>query len=147
MPHRLSGGGDRADHLNWISSRVPPWSAAPEPALGRSSAVLKRLHHIGGRLSDRIATVAGHSAAQGLVLLACGLWLVGGGSFDILSDILAVGGFALTQMVLNQQRRRDAALHLKIDELVLALEGARNEIAGSELRTEEEIAELRQVVD
>ena len=49
----------------------------------------------------------------------------------------------LTQMVLNQQRRSEAALHMKIDELILAKRGARDELAGIERKTEDEMEKLR----
>jgi low affinity Fe/Cu permease len=46
-------------------------------------------------------------------------------------------------MVLNQQRRRELALQLKIDELILSKRGARDEVAGIERKTEAEIEEIR----
>ena len=96
------------------------------------------------RLSTSVADAAAHPGAQMLVLLACIVWLVAGGSETALASTMSIGGFILTQMVLNQQRRREAALHLKIDELVLAKMGARDEIAGIEHKTEEEIEQLRE---
>ncbi|MDB5736770.1 MAG: hypothetical protein JWO65_438 [Sphingomonas bacterium] len=56
---------------------------------------------------------------------------------------MSIGSFILTQMVLNQQRRREIALHLKIDELVLSKKGARDEVAGIEHKSEAEIEALR----
>jgi low affinity Fe/Cu permease len=56
---------------------------------------------------------------------------------------MTIGGFILTQMVLSQQRRRENALHLKIDELLVAMNGARSELAGSEHAPDEEIERLR----
>ena len=81
--------------------------------------------------------------AQLIVLVGCALWLILGGSEASLASAMSIGAFVLTQMVLNQQRRREMALHLKIDELILAVTGARNEVAGIEGKTEEEIEELR----
>ena len=53
-------------------------------------------------------------------------------------------------MVLNRQNereadahRRDVAMHAKIDELVIAMKGARNEMAGIEELDEEDIEELK----
>ncbi|NIJ32444.1 low affinity iron permease family protein [Sphingomonas oligoaromativorans] len=56
---------------------------------------------------------------------------------------MSIGSFLLTQMVLNQQRRRELALQIKIDELILAKSGARDELAGIERKTEDEIEQLR----
>jgi low affinity Fe/Cu permease len=46
-------------------------------------------------------------------------------------------------MVLNGQRRSEQALHLKMDELVYAIEGARNAVAGIETKSTEELDALR----
>jgi low affinity Fe/Cu permease len=106
--------------------------------------VLTRLHHWIGLLSARIAEFAGHAVVQLAVLLASLTWLVVGGSEAALASTMTIGGFILTQMVLNQQRRRENALHLKIDELLLAMKGARDELAGSEHAADEEIERLRE---
>jgi len=42
----------------------------------------------------------------------------------------------------NTQNRDSAALHLKLDEIVRALEGARDDVRGVESRSEPEIREL-----
>jgi low affinity Fe/Cu permease len=61
----------------------------------------------------------------------------------VLTSTMSIGSFLLTQMVLNQQRRRELALQIKIDELILAKSGARDELAGIERKTEDEIEQLR----
>ncbi|WP_010188720.1 low affinity iron permease family protein [Sphingomonas sp. PAMC 26605] len=61
--------------------------------------------------------------------------------------VLSVLAITLTQMVLNQQRLSERALHMKIDELVFAMKGARDEIAGIEGKTEEELEALRRTGD
>lgn len=61
---------------------------------------------------------------------------------------LSVLAITLTQMVLNQQRRHEAALHLKIDELVHGIDGPRDEFMGIEGKTEAELEKLRrEIVD
>jgi low affinity Fe/Cu permease len=45
----------------------------------------------------------------------------------------------------NTQHRDSAALHLKLDEIITNLEGPRDELAGSESKSHEEIDELREV--
>jgi low affinity Fe/Cu permease len=110
--------------------------------------MLKRLYNLGSLVSDRVATGAGHPLAIALVALACGVWFIvaGPGGENTLTLILSVAAITLTQMVLNQQRRSERALHLKIDELILAVSGARDEIAGIESKTEEELEGLRRTV-
>lgn len=61
----------------------------------------------------------------------------------MLASSVSIGSFVLTQMVLNQQRRRELALQLKIDELILSKRGARDEFARIERKTEAEIEEIR----
>ena len=68
----------------------------------------------------------------------------------MLTLALSVLAITLTQMVLNTQKsreveahRRDVALHAKLDELVLSIKGARDELAGIEEREEEEIEAIR----
>ena len=46
-------------------------------------------------------------------------------------------------LIQNTQNRDSHALHLKIDELILSKKGARDEVAGVEGKTEEELAALR----
>jgi low affinity Fe/Cu permease len=106
-------------------------------------AMIRPLFHATRTVSTAVADAAGHPAAQLVVLLGCVLWWAMGGSEGSLGSALSIGSFVLTQMVLNQQRRRERALHLKIDELILSKTGARNEIVGIEQKTEEEIEEFR----
>ena len=104
-----------------------------------------KLYLFGCKVSDRGANMSGHPAAIALVAIFCAVWFVEGGpkGVNTLTLILSVLAITLTQMVLNQQRRSEAALHMKIDELILAKRGARDELAGIELKTEDEIEKLR----
>ena len=99
------------------------------------------------RASTTVSNFAANSIVQAIVLVGCVAWLVLGGGEAALASALTIGGFILTQMVLNQQRRRDNALHLKIDELIVAMNGARNEVAGVESAAAEEIERLRKERD
>lgn len=104
-----------------------------------------KLYLFGCKVSDRGANFAGHPAAIALVAIFCAVWFVRGGPSGIntLTLILSVLAITLTQMVLNQQRRSEAALHMKIDELILTKRGARDELAGIERKTEDELEKLR----
>lgn len=109
----------------------------------------KRLYAIGCRISEVGANGSGHPAAIVLVALFCAVWFVATGPAgeNTLTLILSVAAITLTQMVLNQQRRSERALHMKIDELVIAMKGARNEIAGIENKSEDELEALRRTGD
>ena len=110
-----------------------------------------RLEAAGCWLSEKAADSSAHPFAQiGLVLL-CALWFAFAWRVDWLTAGLSILAITLTQMVLNQQNRRekdahrrDVALHAKLDELLIASRRARDELAGIEELEEEEIRELRE---
>jgi low affinity Fe/Cu permease len=108
-----------------------------------------KLHEVGSRVSDAVADAAGHPLSQLLVVLVCGAGLALGDPAieNALALILSVSAITLTQMVLNQQKRHDAALHLKIDELIYAKRGARDELAGIEGSSAEHLDALRRSED
>ncbi len=62
-------------------------------------------------------------------------------------SVVAISASQAILVVALQDRaedvRRDKALHAKINELILAMNGARDELAGVEERTAEEIDQLR----
>ncbi len=116
----------------------------------RTKGVLER---IGCKISTRVSDIAAHPFAQVGVILVCGLWFMVGLATDLLTAILSILAITFTQMVLNRQdvreadaHRRDVAMHAKIDELVIAMKGARNEMAGIEELDEADIRELKQEV-
>src|SRR5947209_11353619 len=105
------------------------------------------IHRFGCWLSAKVADVGAHPYAQFGFLLLCLAWFATGWGVNALTAALSVLAITLTQMVLNQQaareaeaHRRDVALHAKLDELILASKGARDEIAGVEELEVEEIA-------
>lgn len=92
-----------------------------------------------------VASAAAHPVAQIGIILFCAGWVAIGGiaSIDPLTLVLSVAAITLTQMVLNQQKGHDAALHLKLDELILAKRGARDALVEIEKATEAELEALR----
>jgi low affinity Fe/Cu permease len=108
------------------------------------------IQRIGCHISDVVADFSADPLAQVGFILLCILWFVLGLNVNILTAALSIMAITLTQMVLNSQRererdahRRDVALHVKLDELLLASRRARDELAGIEELEEEEIDELR----
>src|ERR1700759_447194 len=95
-------------------------------------SMISPLYRATRHVSNLVADAAGHPAAQLGVLVLCIAWWALGGSETVLASSVSIGSFVLTQMVLNQQRRRELALQLKIDELILSKRGARDEVAGIE---------------
>ena len=109
------------------------------------------LETIGCRVSALASDVSAYPFAQISFIIVCAIWFAVGFATDLLTAILSIMAITLTQMVLNRQNereadahKRDVAMHAKLDELVVAMKGARNEVAGIEENLdEEEIAELK----
>jgi low affinity Fe/Cu permease len=111
--------------------------------------MFKRLYNFGCKVSAWGSTLAGHPMSILTVAVVCAAWFIIGGTAaeNTLTLILSVLAITLTQMVLNQQRISERALHMKIDELVFAMKGARDEIAGIERKSEDELEALRRTGD
>ncbi|MDP5277983.1 low affinity iron permease family protein [Sphingomonas sp. DG1-23] len=108
--------------------------------------IRQTLYVIGCRFSDAGANVAGHPMAQIALVVFCFAWFLlplGQDATAVLTLVLSVLAITLTQMVLNQQKRHEVALHLKIDELIHAMKGARDEVMGVESKSEAELEALR----
>ena len=108
----------------------PPPALATPPEPGS----VRKLYLLGCRVCDFFANLAGHPVSIIVLIIACLVWLVAKGQpgQNLLTLMLSILAITLTQMVLNQQRRSELALHLKIDELITAHDGARDELAGIE---------------
>lgn len=111
--------------------------------------MLRKMNEFGSRVAGRTADLAGAPLAIILVAVFCAGWFLRAGAAgeNTLTLILSVASITLTQMVLNGQRRSEQALHLKMDELVYAVEGARNAVAGIETKTADELDALRRTED
>lgn len=118
---------------------------APLRALTNPTSGLHRLYLLGCKVCDFFANLAGHPASIVVLVVLCLAWLMvtGSAAQNTLTLILSILAITLTQMVLNQQRRSELALHLKIDELITALDGARNELAGIENEDEDTLRAAR----
>jgi low affinity Fe/Cu permease len=111
------------------------------------------LDRVGGLVSSWVSDLAAAPLAQIIVIVVCAAWFLLGYRADILTAILSIMAITLTQMVLNRQNereaddhRRDVAMHAKLDELLIAMKGARDEMAGIEELDEEEIEGLKEEV-
>ena len=105
---------------------------------------------VGHATSTWVADMAAQPLCQAAVIALCVIWWVSGLPTDVLTATLSILAITLTQMVLNRQklredddRRRDVAMHAKLDELLRAEQFARKELAGIEELESEEIAALK----
>ena len=110
-----------------------------------------RIVEIGGQVSEWVSALFAHPYMQIGVIVFCLAWFALGLKTDLLTAALSILAITLTQMVLNRQtereiddRRRDVAMHAKLDELLIAMKGARDEMAGIEELDEEVIVQLKE---
>ena len=77
--------------------------------------------------------------------VAAVLVLVGWAAFGVANTNIAISIATLLMVIVLQdtQNRDSAAIHLKLDEIITSLEGPRDEVAGVESGSHEEIEELR----
>ena len=74
------------------------------------------------------------------VVVAASLLVLG---IDRTNIAISVVTLLMLFVLQNTQNRDSAALHLKLDEVITHLKGARDEVAGIESKTDDEIDELR----
>lgn len=116
-------------------------------SLNRLSSTIASAGH---EVSSWVADAAAQPLCQAAVIAFCFAWWSSGLPTDVLTATLSILAITLTQMVLNRQklreeddRRRDVAMHAKLDELLRAEKFARKELAGIEELETEEIAALK----
>lgn len=89
-----------------------------------------------------------------LALVVIIVWAVTGPFFGfsdtwqlIINTGTTIVTFLMVFLIQNTQNRDAKAIHLKLDELIRALRGARNKMIDLESLTDEELAELRKQFD
>lgn len=86
----------------------------------------------------------GHPASLIVVVLCAVVWRqVEPGSFD-LHAVATLVAIAMTLIIQRGQNRDTAALQAKLDELILATDGARDDMVGIDEKTSQDIDEIRQ---
>jgi len=109
-------------------------------------------------LSDRVTHVMGSPWALFLALGVIVVWLITGPLFGfsdtwqlIINTGTTIVTFLMVFVIQSSQNRQAKAVHLKLDELIAAIERADNSLMGAELESEEEqdrqIEALRRLAD
>jgi len=103
------------------------------------------------KFAKRVATVIGSPYAFALALLLIIGWGVLGPVFDFsdtwqlaINTTTTIVTFLVVFMIQNTQNRDSKAIHLKLDELIRSIRGARNGLIDSEDLDDAEIARLEQ---
>jgi low affinity Fe/Cu permease len=120
-----------------VSAEVP----APPNLLSRRFA----------RVAGAVAHVTGHPLAFLISFAAIAIWGVASVVFRFadpwqtsIDTAITIVTFLMVFLIQNTQNRDGAAVQAKLDELIRALEPAKNKFIGIEKRTIEEVHELRQ---
>src|SRR5512133_2513089 len=97
----------------------------------------------------RSSTVLGSAWAFGIAILVIVIWLLTGPMFHysntwqlIINTGTTIVTFLMVFLIQNTQNRDAKAAHLKLDEIIRALKGARNELIDLEKLTDKDLTSL-----
>ncbi len=106
--------------------------------------------HIFERIASRVAAAAGQPLAFVLALSIIIGWGVSGPLFGwsdtwqlVINTGTTIVTFLMVFLIQNAQNRDAAAIQAKLDELIRAVEGARNQFIGIEHLTERQLEAIR----
>jgi low affinity Fe/Cu permease len=115
-----------------------------------SSYVDSAFHTFFRRFSAMAAGAVGSASAFVLALLTVLAWAITGPIFHysdtwqlVINTATTVVTFLMVFLIQNTQNRDAKAIHLKLDELIRAVHGARNRMVNVEDMTDEELALLQ----
>jgi low affinity Fe/Cu permease len=106
------------------------------------------------KFSNAVASAMGRPIAFILALATVCLWAASGPIFDysetwqlVINTGTTIVTFLMIFVLQNSQNRDGKALQAKLDELILTSKGAHNKFIGIERLGEDELRELRTVID
>ncbi len=109
-----------------------------------------RLQREFARLAGRVAVVTGHPLTFMLSCIVVATWVITSFVFQVtdtwqtvIGTSMTMGTFLMVFLIQHTQNRNTAAVQAKLDELIRALEPANNKFIELELRTIEDVHELR----
>jgi low affinity Fe/Cu permease len=101
--------------------------------------------------AQRCASMLGSAWSFSVAVLVILVWLVTGPMFHfsdtwqlIINTATTVITFLMVFLIQNTQNRDAKAMHLKLDELIRAIKGARNELVDLESLSDEELKKLEE---
>jgi len=109
------------------------------------------MNKIFAKFATNASDVLGHAWVFILAALVIVVWSASGPLFDfsetwqlVINTSTTIVTFLMVFIIQNTQNRDARAIHIKLDELLRAVQGARGSLADAEDRTEEELKELKQ---
>ena len=107
-----------------------------------------------GRFADRVSHWAGQPGAFLLAVASVIVWGVTGPLFHwsdtwqlVINTGTTIVTFLMVFLIQNAQNRDAAAMQAKLDEIIRAIEGARNEFIGIEHLTESQLEQIRAQIE
>ncbi len=104
------------------------------------------------RIASRAAHLTGHYAAFMLALTIVVVWAISGPLFGfsdtwqlVINTGTTIVTFLMVFLIQNSQNRDSRAMHLKLDELIRAVENASNTLIDAEEDDEERLDELQKL--
>ena len=104
--------------------------------------------------ATQVATAAGRPKAFLLAVLVILVWVVSGPFFHwsdtwqlVINTGTTIVTFLMVFLIQNAQNRDGSAIQAKLDELIRALEGPRNEFVGIENLTQDELAQIKKKLE
>ncbi len=102
------------------------------------------------RFAKWTARAAGHPATFGLAVLLIVVWAATGPIFHfhdtwqlVINTSTTIVTFLMVFLIQNTQNRESEAMHLKLDELIRATQGAHNGLLDLEELTEQELERIK----
>jgi low affinity Fe/Cu permease len=121
-----------------------------DPSASSGSRADSHFHSFFRRFSARTAGAVGSAWAFALALLVVVVWATTGPIFRysdtwqlVINTGTTIVTFLMVFLIQNTQNRDAKAIHLKLDELIRAVHGARNRMVDLEDMTDEDLARLQ----
>ena len=106
------------------------------------------------KIAARIASWAGQPLAFVVAVLAIVIWGASGPLFGfsdtwqlVVNTSTTIVTFLMVFLIQNAQNRDAAAMQAKLDEIIRAIEGARNDFIGIEHLTENDLEKIRKQIE
>lgn len=106
------------------------------------------------RFAHAVATAVGKSWAFGIACLVVAVWALTGPMFHfsdtwqlVINTGTTIVTFLMVFLIQNTQNRDAMAIHLKLDELIKGVKGARNRLVSLEEYGDDELEQLKNEFD
>lgn len=103
-----------------------------------------------GRIASHVSKATGSAYAFVVAILLILVWMVTGPVFNysntwqlVINTLTTIVTFLMVFMIQNTQNRDTKAVHIKLDELIRAEKGARNEFTAIEESTDEDLEKMQ----